>query len=253
MGKGLSKRRREQLARALESLPEPIRYLRGPILLTADQDQDLLGNGEADPALLDAIFDARNEGSGPALEPEEAADLLREWLEGFAIDDFPWLAPAGFVEGALRGQAMFDTDEEPPPPPKILLGLQRTDFDIPAGLKTTKLYDRGIGLKNREVQIIIGEADDQSWEIRHPKRNAPPAVVDTQVPHIRWETTWDIAIGPWTVCKVISRNLETGLPVSCTYFMTASEVKIEAGIFSSKLTGSDLSKYEAVLASIRLK
>jgi hypothetical protein len=48
MGKGLSKRRREHLARALEGLPERIRHLRGPILLTAEQDQDLLGSGEAD-------------------------------------------------------------------------------------------------------------------------------------------------------------------------------------------------------------
>jgi hypothetical protein len=249
---GLNKRQKQQLAATIAGLPAPIAQLREVILLAAEQDQELLGAGECEPELMDAIVAAGGD-SVSTIHSEETADLLGNWLEGLAVKEKPWLAPAWFIEGVLRGISMFGKGGEvATKPPKIRWGLQQVEMEIPPGMKT-KVYNCGIELKKRGVQIIVGESTELEWEIRFPKRNAPPLAQWAQVPHLRSEIRWDLSIGCWNVCRTITRHAETSLPVMCQYFLTSSNVKIEASIFSKKTNGSDLLQHESILATIRPK
>ena len=78
-------------ATALDGLPAKLSYLRHAILAIGRQDQDLLGCGEADTAVLAKaiVVRAREEG----FDANAEADALHDWLQQQAVHDAAWAGP----------------------------------------------------------------------------------------------------------------------------------------------------------------
>jgi len=247
----MSKRDRARLATALDGLPPQIAHLRRPILDIARQDQDLLGCGEADTTLLEsAVWEGD---AGKEFDCEAAANALHLWLEGQVEHRSAWAAPVAFVEGFLRGLQMFGEGNPPPPRPKLAMGLQRIAMDVPAKMKT-KLYAEGVAYSNREVQIIIGELSDDGYRIRLEGYTQTFQLKKwPRPPHLRDEIDANFKIGLASGVRFTSRHVETGLVVMSQYLLVVGVVKVEVGLFSRNLVGSDLSKYEAMIGSLRCK
>ncbi len=95
----------------MESLPKTIRYLREPILAIADEDQDLLGEGEADTTLLAQAIKQQGSMHSEGFAGEHA-EALERWLQDVATPEKGWAAPAWFVQAFLMGYEMFDMERE---------------------------------------------------------------------------------------------------------------------------------------------
>ena len=108
---GLRAKEKARLANALESLPEDLKYLRDPILAIADEDQDLLGCGEADTTLLAEALQqqAASRLSGFATAQ---AEELEKWLKGISATDETWASPVWFVLAFMMGYDMFGGEQQ---------------------------------------------------------------------------------------------------------------------------------------------
>ena len=248
---GLGRSDKAKLTAALESLPTPIAWLRDPILDIAKQDQDLLGCGEADPAKLIRSLCQHAEDAPEVFT--DAADALREWMNGQGDVNSAWAGPIWFVEGFVRGCDMFGADAAAlaePPPKRPPLGLKTIALDIPSGMKS-KLYVGGVEMKDRTVQIIIAEVDEATYEIQSTAFKAPASPTMEQVPHLRVERDAAFTIGRLTGVKMAYRHTQTGLVVMAMYMLALDNLHIDASIFSKKLTGCEIGPYEQILATIR--
>ena len=108
---GLRIKDKARLACALESLPDDLKYLRGPILAIADEDQGLLGCGEADTTLLAGALQ-QQAASHPSGFAAAQAEELEEWLKGILNTDEAWATPVWFVLGFLAGYDMFGEEQQ---------------------------------------------------------------------------------------------------------------------------------------------
>jgi hypothetical protein len=108
---GLKTKEKARLACALESLPDDLKYLRGPILAIADEDQGLLGCGEADTTLLAGALQQQT-ASHPSGFAAAQAEELEEWLKGILNTDEAWATPVWFVLGFLAGYDMFGEEQQ---------------------------------------------------------------------------------------------------------------------------------------------
>jgi hypothetical protein len=223
----------------------------------ADQEQDLLGSGEADTTSLAEAVRQRSSPTQP-FDTTQAADVLRRWLDRSSGTDAQWASPAFFVEGFLRAFELFQLDPcEVVQPVKPRLGLHVIQIDVPSGMKT-KLYDGGIEMRNRDVQIIVCELDDACYEIRtgavtRPTVALPPDWPWKPDPDLRDELDSQFKIGEAAGLRAMTRNAKSALTVMCTYFLVFPFAKVEVDMFARKKLGADLSKYEAVLATIRAR
>jgi hypothetical protein len=241
-----------RLRTALDHLPKDLTFLRLSILAIAKQDEDLLGCGEAETSTLVKALRKQADGASMGELARALAESLHSWIKEQAGHDEPWAGPIWFVEGTLRGCEMFGIDDALPPPPKPALGLQKTELEIPLGMKT-KLYASGLELKNSEVQIIIGEVDEATYRgkleayAKYPPQNLPSP------PHPREERDTQFRIGDAQGIKVTYINAGSGLPVMCNYELRLHEVFLMVGLFARKERGLDLRKYEPLIATIRCK
>ncbi len=107
---GLGRADRARLTRALDGLPPAIAYLRSAITAIAKQDQDLLGSGEADISSIERSL--RKVAKADAIRPTARAhaEVLHQWLAALPDSEGVWAAPLWFVEGCLRGSALFGAD-----------------------------------------------------------------------------------------------------------------------------------------------
>lgn len=108
---GLQKKERERLAKALKSLPEKLKYLRGPIIAIADEDQDLLGCGEIDTELLTEAIEQQAVLHPPGFAAIQAKEL-EEWLNNNSSKNDKWAGPIWFTTAFIRGYDMFAGDNE---------------------------------------------------------------------------------------------------------------------------------------------
>ena len=99
-------RDKARLVKALASLPESLEYLRDPILALADEDQDLLGTGEVDTAMLAEAID-RQAAVQPSGFAASQAEALEQWLTDHATRDAAWAPLVWFVAAFLTGYGMF--------------------------------------------------------------------------------------------------------------------------------------------------
>jgi hypothetical protein len=253
----LGKRDKARLAAALDQLPPEIAYLRDPILNVANQDQDLLGSGDADTtSLVQAVREAGCSSAAP-LDAGNAADLLERWLDQLPDKNARWVGPAFFVEGALRGFDLFQFDpHDAEPPRKPALGLRRIEIDVPAGMKT-KLYDGGLEMSNRDVQIIVGEIDSATYKIRREgytrRVELTPDWPWRPNPDLREELESTFEVGKAVGLRMLTRHVKSGLSVMCNYLLSLPEAEVEVGMFARKKTGSDLTRYEGILTTLRAK
>jgi hypothetical protein len=98
---------RMRLKRALDGLPQDIAYLGSAILSLANEDQELLRSGEAD---VDAVGRALERIAKPKMLQATAnahGQILHEWLLSLPDHNGAWAGPAWFVEGVLRGRAIW--------------------------------------------------------------------------------------------------------------------------------------------------
>jgi hypothetical protein len=63
----------------------------------------------------------------------------------------------------------------------------------------------------------------------------------------------DFKIGQASGVQLVSRHVETGLPVISNYLLTMGDLRVEVSFISRNNRGGDLSKYEEMLATIRVK
>jgi hypothetical protein len=97
---------KRHLAEVLALLPEPLEYLRGPILALADEDQDMLGTGGADTAMLAEAIE-QQAAMLPSGFAVRQAEELEKWLASHATREEAWAAPVRFVLAFLMGYDMF--------------------------------------------------------------------------------------------------------------------------------------------------
>lgn len=102
----LKSKDKAQLASALKSLPEKLKYLRDPILAIADEDQDLLGCGEADTKLLAEVLERQAASQPNGFGVAQAAEL-KEWLADISTGDEIWAGPIWFAMAFMMGYDMF--------------------------------------------------------------------------------------------------------------------------------------------------
>jgi hypothetical protein len=252
----LGKRDRARLTAALDQLPPELAFLRDGIVDIARQNQDLLGSGEADLNVIGKAIEGPD-GANEVLRSEAAAERLRAWIEGFEDHQAPWAGPVFFVEGVLRGAGMFGADGLPasvPPAPPAAVGLRYLVLDLPAEMKMRqKLYDGGVELKNREVDMFVIEFNEEQYHIRREgyTRTLPPDW--PRPPHLREERDLDFQIGSARGIRLTTKHVESGRTTMLDYLMAIDGVKVEVSIFSRKNAGGDLDRYEAMLTSLRLK
>lgn len=100
-----------RLARELKSLPQKLKYLREPILAIADEDQDLLGCGEADTTLLvEALH--RQAASKTSDFASDHSGQLEKWLKGITNTDETWAGPIWFVMAFMMGYDMYVDNQQ---------------------------------------------------------------------------------------------------------------------------------------------
>lgn len=104
---GLGRADRRRLKEALSGLPPEIAYLRRPILALAKEDQDLLGSGEGDIRSIERALRRNSKPGSIKIIAKYDAELLHGWLVSLPGHDGAWAAPAWFVEGVLRGSAIW--------------------------------------------------------------------------------------------------------------------------------------------------
>ncbi len=107
---GLKPTDKARLIAVLNKLPLDLEYLRKPIMTIAKEDQDLLGSGEADTSPIERALRKAAGQSGIGSTAAAHAEVLRTWLEALPDRDGAWAGPVGFVEGFLRGRALFGDD-----------------------------------------------------------------------------------------------------------------------------------------------
>jgi hypothetical protein len=252
MGRHSSRTDQDRLSKTLVSLPASLAFLRDAIMDIAGQDQDLLGCGEADTDAIVAAMRTR----ATALDPVDAAEALHIWIESLPDPNATWLGPAGFVEGFLRGITRTDL-AAPMPWRPVAAGLERIALDIPSDMKT-KLYVRGLELRNRDIQIIIAEVDEGDFERRMNIRKNPPKPLPLPLPWPQPTTFVEEAdlhfrIGQASGSRFISRHPESHLPAMSDYLLKLSGVNLQISFFTGKKKGFDFGKYEPLLATLRLK
>jgi len=108
---GLRRKEKARLAKALESLPEQLKYLCDPILAIADEDQDLLGCGEADTNLLTEVLERQAASQTSDFAVAQAAEL-KEWLKDISTGDEVWAGPIWFAMGFMMGYDMFSEGQQ---------------------------------------------------------------------------------------------------------------------------------------------
>ena len=248
--RALGRADQNRLRAALDQLPPAIAYLRDPILAMAREDQELLTCGEAD---TDVIVEALRASAGSNFSDHatRAADQLRQWLETQQEANSKWAGPAWFVEGFLRGCELFQADlNNPLPPRRIPSGLERVTLDIPEGMKS-KLYARGLELTRRGVQIVVSELDEDDFK-SHQEAYVRP-LPGNAGPHLRNEIHPPFQVGLGRGLKVITRHVESGLPVMIFYVLKFPTAYVQFAVFSKKMRGDNLEQYEPILASLRCK
>jgi hypothetical protein len=251
MGDKLNTKDKTRLNSALAKLPPEINYLREAIMKISMEDQDLLGSGEAD---IDPIFKAFKAAilKFQGATASDHAHILRKWLKKMPHHTGKWAAPLWFVEGVLRGFEFFDIDLDSLPARPVPKGLEKTELEVPLTMKT-KLYVRGIELRERGVQIIIAEIDDDLFDGKLKAAISPPQTSFPKPPHLRDELVETFHIAQANGTKLITSHVESGLPIMVMYLLSLNDVKLEIWIFAKKERGSNIEKYESLLSSIRLK
>jgi len=252
----LGKKDRIRLEASLKGLPAELAYLRKPILAIADQNQDLLGCGEADIGELEKAVAERRRAL-PEHSPTDDAELLHEWLAQQEADASSWAGPAWFIEGCLRGFDMFAAAPAPVESRKrSASGLRRVEVDVPQGFRT-KLYEGGMELGNREVQIIICELTDETYAIRregYERSTEPSFLASIRATHqVCDELDRNFRIGSAEGLRLTSRRAQSGLIAMCQYLLSVAGAKVEIGMFARGQRRADLTKYESIVASIRCR
>lgn len=107
---GLGRADKARLSQTLKGLPPELAYLRKPILAIAKEDQDLLSSGEGDIGPIERALQKVSKGGEIGPTAEAHARALHQWLTGLPDANGAWAAPLGFVEGCLRGCALFGAD-----------------------------------------------------------------------------------------------------------------------------------------------
>jgi hypothetical protein len=254
MGGQLTRSQKVRLSVALEGLPQEIAYLRKAIMAIAEQDRGLFGSGEADVTPLLEVLRQRGEPETLASVAAGDADILHGWLESLADHDAAWAGPIASAEGFLRGCAFAEPAElEPRPTAPLALGLQRVTIEIPPDMKVAKRYAGGLELRNREVRIIIGQVTADKHQYKLQVLRSRPMASMQDAPHLREEIDFSFHIAGVSGAKVVCRHIESGLVVMADYTLTLLDVGLEVGVFSRSKLGVDLSKYEHLLGTIRLK
>jgi hypothetical protein len=104
---GLNRADKARLSKALTGLPPELAYLRKAILAIAKQDQDLLGSGEADIGPIQRSLRKVAKSGDIKRTAAGHAEMLHRWLIVLPDSDGTWAAPLWFVEGCLRGCALW--------------------------------------------------------------------------------------------------------------------------------------------------
>jgi hypothetical protein len=255
----LKKADRQKLANALKKLPPQLAYLSKGILSVAGQDQDMLGTGGGDVTPLEKCVQRERKKRREDIDAAGDAAALQEWAERFQrVAAASWSGPIFFAVGYLYGYEMFAGDEEPPEIPKPVKekpGPQRTIVDIPAGLKV-KQFVGGFEAKNREVQIFYIELDEQTYAImveqdEHKQTKKEVEFRRKLNPGVESSIDKAFQIGNIQGSRVlVTRN---GRAIICEYLVKAGDAKIRITFLSRSDDGTDLQRYEPMLATIRPK
>lgn len=110
-GGGLRRSKRTRLVKAFATLPMELLHLREAILAIADQDQSLLGSGDGDLTVLDECMRKVASSEPIGTRAERDADRLRQWLETVPGSQSSWAGPLWFIEGSLRGMAIWAEED----------------------------------------------------------------------------------------------------------------------------------------------
>lgn len=98
--RGLRAKQKARLTKALESIPDDLKYLREPILVLADEDQEMLGCGEGDASLLIEALQKQSELHSQDFASDHAQEL-EQWLHEISSPEDLWAGPMWFVLGYL--------------------------------------------------------------------------------------------------------------------------------------------------------
>jgi hypothetical protein len=96
-----------KLKNALDGLPPEIAYLRRPILALPSEDQDLLGSGEADVESVGRALEQVAKPESIEATANAHAQILHDWLMSLPDLSGAWARPIAYVEGVLRGRAIW--------------------------------------------------------------------------------------------------------------------------------------------------